>query len=145
MEATFRFLSNFSYSADVRFNRGCSLRNSLNLRGFCGHERRNGWEFTGECKEYYENGSLKDMVEKRILVTGSAGFIGFHLANKLLEGGHDVIGYDNVNDYYDPKLKEARLFVLNDYNYQSTEPILTICFKNYSLFIVLNTGLAKRL
>ena len=49
-----------------------------------------------------------------ILVTGAAGFIGFHLANKLLEAGHDVIGYDNVNDYYDPKLKEARLAILND-------------------------------
>ena len=50
-----------------------------------------------------------------ILVTGAAGFIGFHLAKKLLEAGHDVIGYDNVNDYYDPDLKEARLTILNDY------------------------------
>ena len=49
-----------------------------------------------------------------ILVTGAAGFIGFHLAKKLLDAGHDVLGYDNVNDYYDPKLKEARLAVLND-------------------------------
>jgi len=49
-----------------------------------------------------------------ILVTGAAGFIGFHLAKKLLEAGHDVIGYDNVNDYYDPKLKKARLAILND-------------------------------
>ncbi len=49
-----------------------------------------------------------------ILVTGAAGFIGFHLAKKLLEAGHDVIGYDNVNDYYDPSLKEARLAILND-------------------------------
>ena len=50
-----------------------------------------------------------------ILVTGAAGFIGFHLAKKLLDAGHDVLGYDNVNDYYDPKLKEARLAVLNDH------------------------------
>ena len=50
-----------------------------------------------------------------ILVTGAAGFIGFHLALKLLDSGQDVIGYDNVNDYYDPDLKEARLTILNDY------------------------------
>ena len=50
-----------------------------------------------------------------ILVTGAAGFIGFHLAKKLLDTGHDVIGYDNVNDYYDPNLKEARLAILHHY------------------------------
>jgi len=50
-----------------------------------------------------------------ILVTGAAGFIGFHLARKLLDAGHAVIGYDSVNDYYDPSLKEARLAVLHDY------------------------------
>ena len=49
-----------------------------------------------------------------ILVTGVAGFIGFHLAKKLLDSGQDVIGYDNVNDYYDPSLKEARLAILKD-------------------------------
>jgi UDP-glucuronate 4-epimerase len=49
-----------------------------------------------------------------ILVTGAAGFIGFHLAKTLLDAGRDVIGYDNVNDYYDPNLKEARLAILND-------------------------------
>src|SRR5215467_3737160 len=44
-----------------------------------------------------------------ILVTGAAGFIGFHVAWRLLEDGRDVIGIDNLNAYYDPKLKEARL------------------------------------
>ncbi|OGL89734.1 hypothetical protein A3I45_03890 [Candidatus Uhrbacteria bacterium RIFCSPLOWO2_02_FULL_53_10] len=44
----------------------------------------------------------------RILVTGSAGFIGFHVAKALLERGDEVIGIDNFNDYYDPALKEAR-------------------------------------
>ncbi|SDD38799.1 UDP-glucuronate 4-epimerase [Algoriphagus faecimaris] len=46
---------------------------------------------------------------KRILVTGAAGFIGFHLCKKLLELGHQVVGVDNLNGYYDPQLKLARL------------------------------------
>ena len=45
----------------------------------------------------------------KILVTGSAGFIGFHLSQKLLERGDTVIGLDNINDYYDVNLKYARL------------------------------------
>ena len=44
-----------------------------------------------------------------ILVTGAAGFIGYHVARRLLEAGRPVVGLDNVNSYYDPKLKEARL------------------------------------
>ncbi|QXP86978.1 NAD-dependent epimerase [Methylococcus capsulatus] len=45
----------------------------------------------------------------RILITGTAGFIGSHLAHKLLDRGDEIIGIDNVNDYYDVSLKEARL------------------------------------
>jgi UDP-glucuronate 4-epimerase len=45
----------------------------------------------------------------KILVTGIAGFIGFHVAKKLLEQGHEVFGFDNINDYYDVNLKYARL------------------------------------
>jgi UDP-glucuronate 4-epimerase len=44
-----------------------------------------------------------------ILVTGAAGFIGSHVAHKLLDRGDEVVGLDNLNDYYDPTLKEARL------------------------------------
>jgi UDP-glucuronate 4-epimerase len=44
-----------------------------------------------------------------ILVTGAAGFIGFHVARRLLEEGRNVVGIDNLNAYYDPALKEARL------------------------------------
>ncbi|MDR6542470.1 NAD-dependent epimerase [Acinetobacter bereziniae] len=50
----------------------------------------------------------------KVLVTGAAGFIGFNVAKKLLERGDDVVGFDNVNDYYDPALKEARLDVLKN-------------------------------
>lgn len=48
----------------------------------------------------------------RILVTGSAGFIGFHLSRRLLDRGDEVVGLDNLNDYYDPDLKRARLALL---------------------------------
>ena len=44
-----------------------------------------------------------------ILVTGAAGFIGYHVARRLLDRGDEVLGLDNLNDYYDPALKEARL------------------------------------
>ena len=47
-----------------------------------------------------------------ILVTGSAGFIGFHLARRLLERGDTVVGLDSLNAYYDPQLKAARLALL---------------------------------
>ena len=45
----------------------------------------------------------------KILVTKTAGFIGYHLAKKLLERGNEVIGIDNINDYYDVNLKYGRL------------------------------------
>ena len=51
----------------------------------------------------------------RILVTGAAGFIGFHVANRLLADGHDVVGLDSVNQYYDVRLKEARLALLQQH------------------------------
>ena len=53
---------------------------------------------------------------KNILVTGAAGFIGFHLAKQLLENGANVTGIDNLNDYYDADLKRARLSQLEKYN-----------------------------
>ena len=52
---------------------------------------------------------------KKILVTGAAGFIGFHLSKKLLEQGVEVVGYDNINDYYDTGLKYSRLDILAKY------------------------------
>ena len=52
------------------------------------------------------------MTDQAILVTGAAGFIGFHVARQLLAEGRPVIGLDNLNSYYDPALKRARLDVL---------------------------------
>jgi UDP-glucuronate 4-epimerase len=54
------------------------------------------------------------MSERTILVTGAAGFIGFHIARLLLAEGRDVVGLDNLNSYYDPALKQSRLNVLRD-------------------------------
>lgn len=51
-----------------------------------------------------------------ILVTGAAGFIGFHVAKRLLRNGRDVVGLDNMNAYYDPALKESRLEKLAKFN-----------------------------
>jgi UDP-glucuronate 4-epimerase len=56
----------------------------------------------------------------KVLVTGNAGFIGFHVARRLLERGDAVIGFDSVNDYYDPALKEARLKILGETAAKST-------------------------
>jgi UDP-glucuronate 4-epimerase len=48
----------------------------------------------------------------KIFLTGAAGFIGFHTANALLDRGDEVVGYDNLNAYYDPALKNSRLEML---------------------------------
>src|SRR6185437_545200 len=54
------------------------------------------------------------MSNKKVLVTGAAGFIGFHLTQQLLADGREVVGVDSINSYYDPKLKEARLDILRN-------------------------------
>ncbi len=51
----------------------------------------------------------------KILVTGAAGFIGFHASRVLLDKEHEVIGFDNINEYYDPDLKNSRLKILKQY------------------------------
>ena len=81
------------------------------------------------------------------LVTGVAGFIGFHLANRLIKEGERVIGIDNVNDYYDPSLKNARLKFLKSFreesfsfekiNLEDKELVLNI-FENYKPDNVVN-------
>ena len=51
-----------------------------------------------------------------VLVTGAAGFIGMHVTKALLDRGDRVVGIDNLNDYYDPRLKHARLAALEGRN-----------------------------
>lgn len=53
----------------------------------------------------------------KFLVTGAAGFIGFHVSERLLKAGHQVVGIDNLNDYYDVSLKQARLDLLASENF----------------------------
>jgi len=55
------------------------------------------------------------MSNLKFLVTGAAGFIGFFVAKRLISEGHQVIGLDNLNDYYDVNLKKARLSILNEH------------------------------
>jgi UDP-glucuronate 4-epimerase len=55
-------------------------------------------------------------MKEKILITGAAGFIGFHLSTLLLDRGYEVIGVDNMNDYYDTQLKEDRLSILQQHN-----------------------------
>ena len=81
----------------------------------------------------------------KILITGSAGFIGYHLSKSLLEEGHEIYGVDNINDYYDQNLKKDRLLNLENYlNYQFSKvdiadlDLLTKNFKKFSPELVVN-------
>jgi len=70
----------------------------------------------------------------KFLVTGAAGFIGFHTVNKLINNGHIVIGLDNINNYYDLNLKYARLEEtgISKDIMQNGERINSQKFENYS-------------
>ncbi len=70
----------------------------------------------------------------KILVTGSAGFIGYHLAKRLAAEGHDVVGLDNLNNYYDVKLKLDRLqdAGIDPEKIAYNEPVKSTRFPNYS-------------
>jgi len=60
----------------------------------------------------YERGMS---ISNKILITGCAGFIGFHLSKRLLSEGYSIVGMDNLNDYYDVDLKKSRLQILQEY------------------------------
>lgn len=81
---------------------------------------------------------------KKIMITGIAGFIGSHLAKKLINEGYEIIGIDNINDYYSTQLKKDRLNVLLDnkvksyeINLENTNDVLDV-FKNEKPEIVVN-------
>src|SRR5437879_13126045 len=70
--------------------------------------------------------ALGEKMRDPVLVTGAAGFIGFHMAERLLSQGRRVIGLDIVNSYYDPRLKESRLEILTRHsNFAFTKLDLT--------------------
>ncbi|MHA8095452.1 NAD-dependent epimerase/dehydratase family protein [Aquirufa lenticrescens] len=68
----------------------------------------------------------------KVLVTGCAGFIGFHLSKKLLSEGHDVVGIDNLNDYYDVNLKLGRLMELGVYLVPEADCNQSELYKNFT-------------
>ena len=84
-------------------------------------------------------------MKKKILITGSSGFIGFHLAKKLLEKGNKVHGYDSMNSYYDVKLKQNRYKILKkNKNFSFTknklenQKILEGVFKKFKPSVVIH-------
>ena len=89
-------------------------------------------------------------VESAILVTGAAGFIGFHLSRKILTEGTAVIGFDNINSYYDPAIKRQRIEILREVANSSGTPFKLIeadlqdfdainrVFESYSFSTVIN-------
>ncbi|WP_158735770.1 GDP-mannose 4,6-dehydratase [Alteribacillus sp. YIM 98480] len=89
--------------------------------------------------------NYKTLTSKKLLITGAAGFIGFYLCKKLLERGCQVIGVDNINDFYDVNLKHTRLEKLKPYkkftfikNDISDKTIISKIFEEYRPNIVVN-------
>lgn len=80
----------------------------------------------------------------KILVTGAAGFIGFHLSNVLVKQGHQVVGMDNINDYYDVNLKYARLEALGIDRVSAGNWRKTVSSSSYDNFSFQRLGLEDK-
>jgi UDP-glucuronate 4-epimerase len=86
-----------------------------------------------------------DIQYEKVLITGAAGFIGFHLARRLLNEGYQISGIDNMNPYYDIKLKESRLEILKEFEKfsfsaidMSEKGLVKDVFDNNSFDVVVN-------
>lgn len=86
-------------------------------------------------------------IGKTYVITGGAGFIGFHLSKRLLEEGAEVVGFDNLNDYYDVSLKKDRLKILEQYEHYTfvkgdlaDKGDVLALFEEYRPHIVVNMG-----
>ena len=85
------------------------------------------------------------MKNKKVLITGSSGFIGFHVVENLLKNNYHIVGIDNHNNYYDPKLKNVRKKILNKYknfkffkvDIKDKDKLLKI-FKNHRPHVTIN-------
>ena len=80
-----------------------------------------------------------------VLITGAAGFIGFHLSKKLCDSGYNVVGIDNLNHYYDVRIKESRLEILKtkpEFHFEQIDLVdykrLQDLFIKYALKFVVN-------
>ena len=74
---------------------------------------------------------------KNVLVTGAAGFIGFHLSNRLLQDGCRVTGLDNMNPYYDVGLKKGRLQILEELDNTFLIGVISQYQRNTGIFVVI--------
>ena len=85
---------------------------------------------------------MNNIHKKKVLITGMAGFIGFHLAKLLVKENYEVVGLDNINDYYDPNLKLARLqnlgFNTNEITYNKLLKIDSNAFIKLDLTDLIN-------
>ena len=85
------------------------------------------------------------MERRRIFITGTAGFIGYHLAELLLAQGHIVDGYDGLTDYYDVSLKQRRHAMLNQHEGFSATEAMPACATVSTIRALISTPILSEL